>query len=573
MREVLKRWSVLAMFGAALTLTVAGCSDDDDDKVSNEPASMTLIGRYAENQALDEGRAEIVSYHVASKSIMVINADDNTVDILNASTLSSTALANPLTSSNLNLAQRVDVASDVTAITAGGINSVAVHGNLMAVAVENDDKQANGVIAFYSLDTTGAATFVKTVTAGALPDNVMFSPNGAYLLSANEGEPSGSYANDPQGTVTLVAITNGIPADSGTQITFSEADCDANVRLSGPAGTTAAQDLEPEYITVSEDNSTAYVSLQENNAIAVIDLASASVKQVYGLAVKDLSLEGNGIDASNKDDMITIQPRQHVYGMPMPDTVATFSHDGVNYLVTANEGDSREYFYDSADEVVCIALGGLLYDEDDGCLSWTDEARVEDITLDPTVFSDASIQDKEQLGRLKIVTTEGDIDNDGDYDELYAFGTRSFSIWNADTGALIYDSGDDFEQITAEQLGYDGFNNDNTENKGDSRSDDKGPEPEALALGIANGHRYAFIGLERTGGIMMYNIDDPTAPEFVEYVLNRDLDVDIEENLQAAGDLAPEGMKFVDAQDSPTGNALLIVGNEVSGTTTVYEVK
>lgn len=172
-----------------------------------------------------------------------------------------------------------------------------------------------------------------------------------------------------------------------------------------------------------------------------------------------------------------------------------------------------------------------------------------------------------------MITTEGDTDGDGDYDELYSFGTRSFSIWNADTGELIYDSGDDFEQITAEQLGYDGFNNNNTENKGDNRSDDKGPEPEALAVGEVNGHYYAFIGLERTGGIMMYNIDDPTAPEFVEYLLNRDLEVDIETDLESAGDLAPEGMAFVDAADSPTGNALLIVGNEVSGTTTVYEVK
>jgi hypothetical protein len=569
MHILFKRWTTLALLGT--TLAVAACSDDSD-KTPIAPASMTLVGRYAENQALDEGRSEIVSYHVASHSIMVINADDETVDIIDASTLTSTALTNPLTSSNLTLRQQLDVATDVTAITAGGINSVAVHGNLMAVAVENDDKQADGVIAFYTLDAAGTATFLKTVAAGALPDNVTFSPDGAYALSANEGEPSDDYTNDPQGSVTLVAIANGVPADSGTQITFSEDDCDANVRLSGPTGTTAAQDLEPEYITVSDDSTTAYVSLQENNAIAVITLATATVEQVYGLSAKDHSVEGNGLDASNKDDVINIQTHDHLYGLPMPDTVANFSLDGVNYLLTANEGDSREYFFD-ADEATCIAAGGLDWDDEDGCLSWTDEARVEDLLLDAAVFSDATVQDEDQLGRLKVITTEGDTDSDGDYDELYAFGTRSFSIWNADTGELIYDSGDDFEQITAEQLGYDGFNNDNTENKGDSRSDDKGPEPEALTVGEVNGHYYAFIGLERTGGIMMYNIDDPTAPEFVEYLLNRDLEVDIEADLESAGDLAPEGMAFVNAADSPTGNALLIVGNEVSGTTTVYEVK
>ena len=568
----LKHWPLVVLLLSLLILSA--CSDDDNDSATTEaPASLSLIGRYAENQVLDEGRSEIVCYHSTSQSILVINADDNSVDIIDASTLTSTVLTSPLTASNLTLRSQLDVAADVTAITAGGINSVAVHDDLVAVAVENDDKQANGVIAFYSLDSDGAATFIKTVAAGALPDNVVFSPDGAYALSANEGEPSDDYTNDPEGTVTIVAINGGIPADSATQITFAADDCDANVRISGPTGTTVAQDLEPEYITVSADSTTAYVSLQENNAIAVITLASGTVEQVYVLTVKDHSIDGNGLDASNKDDMINIQTYAHLYGMPMPDTVANFTLDGSRYLLTANEGDSREYFFAVADEAACTAAGGLAYDADDGCLSWSDEARVEDLLLDGVVFSDSTIQNEENLGRLKVVTTEGDNDDDGDYDELYSFGTRSFSIWNADSGELIYDSGDDFEQITADQLGYDGFNNDNAENKGDSRSDDKGPEPEALTIGEVNGHRYAFIGLERTGGIMLYNIDDPTAPEFVEYVLNRNLSVDVEADLESAGDLGPEGMAFVSATDSPTGNALLIVGNEVSGTTTVYEVK
>jgi hypothetical protein len=257
----------------------------------------------------------------------------------------------------------------------------------------------------------------------------------------------------------------------------------------------------------------------------------------------------------------------------MPDTIATYERDGVHYLVTANEGDAREYFFDVADEAACQAAGGLDYDEDDGCLAWIDEERVEDLTLDPTAFPDAGIQDTDRLGRLKVVRTEGDTDNDGDYDVLYSFGTRSFSIWNAATGALVYDSGDDFEQISAQQLGYEGFNNTDNENDPDDRSDDKGPEPEALAIGEVNGHLYAFIGLERTGGIMVYDIEDPANPQFREYVFNRNIAIDIEDHLEEAGDLAPEGMAFVPAENSPTGEALLIVGNEVSGTTAVYEIK
>lgn len=560
-------WYRHAPFYVLLFISLFGCADDDSQR--HVPASMTLVGRYAQNQVFDEGQAEIVAYHQASRSILLINANAKTVDVLDVSTLTSTELADSLTASNLTRTQQIDVGADVTAIASGGINSVAVYGSLVAVAVENDDKQQPGAAAFYSIDNAGQMSFIKSVAAGALPDNVVFSHDGQYALVANEGEPSNDYSVDPEGSVTIIPIVAGVPADSGTQVTFSAADCDTGVRFSKG---TAAQDLEPEYIAVSADNSKAYVSLQENNAIAVIDIASGTVDRIFGLTAKDHSLDGNGLDAGNKDDMINITTYNNLFGLPMPDTIAAFSKNGINYIVTANEGDSREYLFDVADEAECMAAGGLDYDEDDGCLAWIDEARVKDLTLDPTAFPDATIQDDKNLGRLKAVSTEGDTDGDGDIDIIYSFGTRSFSIWNADTGELVYDSGDDFEQITAEQLGVTGFNND--ENEFDGRSDDKGPEPEALALGEVNGHLYAFIGLERTGGIMVYDIDNPTAPIFREYVTNVNYDLeDIADNLEEVGDLGPEGMKFVNPEDSPTGHALLIIGNEVSGTTVVYEIK
>ena len=546
------------------------CSDSDSDSnAEHTPASLTMVGRYAENQVFDEGQAEIVAFHQGSQSILVINADAKTVDVLDARTLTSTELASSLTASNLSRKFQVDVGADVTSIAAGGINSVAVYGSLVAVAVENDDKQLNGVAAFYSINSAGELTFVKTVPAGALPDNVVFTRDGQYVLVANEGEPSDDYSVDPEGSVTIIPVDAEIPADSGTQVTFADDDCDDNVRLS--KGTTA-EDLEPEYIAISADNSKAYVSMQENNAIAVIDIVAGTVDRVFGLAVRDHSEEGNGLDASNRDNGINITTYPNLVGMPMPDTIASFSKDGVDYVVTANEGDSREYWFDVADEAACTAAGGLDYDADDGCLAWTDEARGKDLTLDAAAFPDATIQDEENLGRLKVVVTEGDTDNDGDIDVIHSFGTRSFSIWNAETGALVYDSGDAFEQITATDLGDPGFNND--ENEFDGRSDDKGPEPEALAIGEVNGHLYAFIGLERTGGIMVYDIEDPGNAVFRQYVTNIDYSVaDVEADLASAGDLGPEGMAFVSASDSPTGNALLIIGNEVSGSTVVYEVK
>ncbi|CAA0108576.1 Uncharacterised protein [BD1-7 clade bacterium] len=566
----------LATAITASTLLFA-CSDDDDNNAEKkiiEPASMTLIGRFNADQELDEGLSEIVTYHKTSQSILVINAKDSVIDVLDASTLTSEALANPLSGSNLTRRSTLDVSENVAA--SGGINSVAVHGNLMAVAVENDDKQANGFIAFYTLNDQGSPTFQKTVNAGALPDNVVFTHDGAYALSANEGEPSGDYTNDPEGSVTIVPIANGL-AGTPQQVSLNvfnagqpKAEQGAAARVTHPEAS-VAQDLEPEYIAISADNKKAYVSLQENNAIAVIDIENATAERLFSLGEKDHGIEGNGLDASNKDDAINIQTYDNVFGLYMPDTIAAYRVNGTNYIVTANEGDSREYAY-SATEAECDAAG---HDFDDGdCFSWVDEKSAGKLDLDETVFPDAdALQENEKLGKIKAVVTEGDVDNDEKYEKVVVFGARSFSIFNADNGTRVFDSGDDFEQITKTRLGEKGFNATNDENGFDDRSDNKGPEPEALALGTVNGITYAFVGLERTGGIMMYDISNPAQSEFLEYTVNRDFETDIETNFAAAGDLAPEGMKFVDATDSPTGNALLIVGNEVSGTTTVYEVK
>ncbi|ROS05623.1 hypothetical protein EDC56_1169 [Sinobacterium caligoides] len=597
---------------ASTLLMISGCGSDGSDNTpvppptptpAPEPApapaptdpSMTLIGRFNDGQQLDQGMAEIVSFHAASQSILVINAAASRVDILDASELDSEALSEPTSNSNLSRRSQLDVGADVeqavTGFTSGGINSVAVNGNLMAVAVENDARQADGFIAFYQLDNLGAATFISAVEAGALPDNVQISSDGRWVVSANEGEPSGDYSNDPEGSISVIAVTDGSPASEASQLRFNEFNSDgsraaelpAGVRISHP-GATVAQDLEPEYVAFSADNSTAYVSLQENNAIAVIDLDNPHIERIFALGSIDHGAVDNGLDASNKDacdeddiadgkcstvnDGINIRRYQHLYGLPMPDSIASYSLNDTRYVVTANEGDSREYSY-STDEASCEAAG---HDYDDGsCFSWVDEKRIGKLDLDASIF-DSSLQDNAQLGRLKVMRDQGR-NASGEYEALYAFGGRSFSIFNADSGERVFNSGDDFEQITATQLGSQGFNNNNDENAFDNRSDDKGPEPEALAIGLIDERHYAFIGLERTGGIMLYDITEPSSPRFLEYTLNRNLDSDIENELASAGDLGPEGMKFVEAAHSPTGHPLLLVGNEVSGTTSVYEIK
>ncbi|WP_101759979.1 choice-of-anchor I family protein [Oceanicoccus sp. KOV_DT_Chl] len=519
----------------------------------NTTIELQEIGRY-QSGVFAQSAAEIVTYDAVSQRAFVVNANASTVDVLGMSDPTAPVLIGTI---------------DATAL-GGGANSVSAHNGIVAVAIQAENKQNNGVVAFYNASDL---SLLNSVTVGALPDMVTFSPDGKYVLVANEGEPSSDYKNDPEGSISVINLRRGVSkatvktADFSAYIGKEDELRAQGIRIFGP-GANAAQDLEPEYISVSDDGKTAYVSLQENNAIAVVDVRRAKVKTLLPLGTKDHSLLVNGMDASNKDDAINIAPWP-VLGMYQPDSIDTVSIKGKTYIVTANEGDARDYWFDAEDEASCLAAGGQDYDEDDGCLAFSEELRVKDLELDPAVFSDPDLVESENLGRLKTTSTLGDANNDGLNEAIYSYGARSFTIWDTE-GKVVFDSGNDFEVITSAQLG-DNFNNDNEENDGDGRSDDKGPEPEAIVVGKVLGKTYAFIGLERVGGIMVYDISVPADAQFLQYITNRNFDVEPGEGVDA-GDLGPEGFSFVPAEQSPNGMPLLLVGNEVSGTTTVYQV-
>ncbi|NJN20557.1 MAG: PEP-CTERM sorting domain-containing protein [Leptolyngbya sp. RL_3_1] len=502
-----------------------------------EAIRLKPIGTY-ESGIFDEGAAEISAFAPGANRLFVTNANANTIDVLD--------LSDPTAISKLF---EIDLSP-----YGGGINSVAynsAYGGYIAAAVESDPAHAPGSVVFFDLD----GIFQKALTVGALPDMVTFTPDGSKLLVANEGEPEGYEPGnvDPEGSVSIIDVSGGIlgltDADVGFA-TFNAFDSqkqdliDAGVRIFGP-GASVSQDLEPEYIAVSEDGKTAYVSLQENNAIAILNLETGEFEQIVPLGFKDHNAAGNGLDASDRDDAINIA-NHPVLGMYQPDAIATYTVAGKTYIVTANEGDAREY---------------------DG---FEEEERIKDLDLADTFGSEAereALQADEVIGRLTVTTTLGE-NADGEYEALYAFGTRSFSIWDED-GNLVWDSGDQFEQKLAALL-PDDFNATNDENDSfDNRSDNKGPEPEGVTIGAIGDKVFAFIGLERVGGVMVYDVTDPTNPTFASYTNNRDFSGDAEAG--TAGDLGPEGLIFINRQDSPTGKNLVVVTNEVSGTTTVYE--
>jgi hypothetical protein len=505
-------------------------TSDPTGEVTSEPTvaaptglTLTVLGTYLHG-SFGEGAAEIVAYDPQSQTLFVVNGESDTVDMLDISNPASPTLKG-----------QIDISEFGDSLT-----SVDVHNGIVAVAITADPVQDPGSVGFFASD----GSFINVVTVGALPDMLTFTPDGTKVVTADEGEPSSDYSVDPNGSISIVNVRGGIDNATVTPVDFEGVEIDIAVRIYGPESS-PAQDLEPEYIAISPDSATAYVTLQENNALGVIDLTSGTVTDIIPFGFKDHTLPGNELDAGSGDGIINIT-NWPIFGMYQPDGIAAYEANGQLYLVTANEGDVREY---------------------DG---YSEAGELGDTPVDEAFPNADTIISEEGILGLGVVNSIGDTDGDGDLDQLYIPGARSFSIWTTD-GNIVYDSGSDFERIIGEEYPED-FNSTNDENGDfDGRSDNKGPEPEGVTLGEIDGRTYAFIGLERMGGVMIYDITDPNNVSFVTYVNNRDFSGDAEAG--TAGDLGPEGLIFIPASESPTGNDLLVISNEVSGTTTVYEIQ
>lgn len=455
-----------------------------------------------------ETAAEISAYDPDNKKLFIVNAESNAVYAYDISDLS-----NPVGPAVISLEGN------------GAPNSIAVNKGLLAVAVEGNVKQEPGRIQVYD---ARSLTLMNTYTVGSLPDMVTFSPNGKFIVCANEGEPSADYLNDPKGSVSIIKIATGEVYNLEFDAFNSEQAALElqGYRVFGP-GADLAMDTEPEYVAISDNSQTAWVTLQENNGIAKINLNTAHIEAIFPLGFKDHSDPYNALDPSNEDGKKELNSWP-VKGIFHPDGIVYVKIGGSDFLVTANEGDARDYD------------------------AFSEEARVKDIILDPTVFPNAAeLQQEDMLGRLNITTTLGDTDSDGDFDELYSYGARSFTIWTG-SGDLVYDSGSGIGEITLTETP--GRFNDN-----DGRSDDKGGEPESVAvLERKNNQFILFVGLERNDQTLVYDISNPYAPQFLQI-------------LSTPGDEAPEGLLVVSAKESPSARELLIVSNEDSGTVTIYE--
>jgi 2',3'-cyclic-nucleotide 2'-phosphodiesterase / 3'-nucleotidase / 5'-nucleotidase len=541
---------------ALASLTLAHCASAPPPAI--EPISyqrgestirLAFLGRYTMG-FFGTGGAVPAVYDPQTRRLFVVNGDRGWIDAVD--------IADPAAP---KLVRRQVL------LGYGFPQSIAMSRGILAVAFSSFIDTLPGKVLFF--DTEGRR-FGDIVRVGAKPVQLRFTPDGRKLVVVNNGEANDSYTVDPEGSVGIIDL--GIE-DSDcrgaacairprvVQLDFTSFNDQETalrregVRIYGP-GASVAQDLEPEAVAIAPDGGRAWVSLQRNNAMALVDLTSERIARIFALGTKDHGRPGAGFDGSSVDGAINIRPWP-VEGLYMPDIFEAYEVAGETFLVTPNEGDPRE-------------SGGFV-----------EEARLRTLTLDPEVFPNAVVlQQDGNLGRLRVSAVDGDLDGDGAVDRIFSYGGRSFAIWTGE-GELVFDSGDDLEQIMAEAVPS-CFNCGGGSIRFDERSDARGPEPEALALGRIEGRDYVFIAPERIGGLYVYDITDPRAPVFQQYVNFRDFSVDpgqvceakrpVTEACAAAGDLEPEGVLFIAAEGSPIGVPLVVLTHELSTSATIWRV-
>ena len=513
-------------------------------------AQISLLSNFSANFGNGTSAGEIVGFDKVSKNLFVTSSSSAAYQI-NVFDLSNPSSAVGVGA--IDFSSSFGIKANMSALSSVAINSAKGFG--VASLIPTANTTTLGKVGFFNLSS---GISLGTIDVGYHPDSVSFSPDGSKLIVVNEGEFNASSATNAPGSISVIdvsSITSGNLANlvSLTPVTrdFSSGNLSSGVSLSGirnsnvaAVGTSgtfissvpdftqvANQDpnaIEPEYASVIGDK--VYVSLQDNNAIGEYDLT-----QNQWTKVTNLGTITQTIDATDTGSTISIT--QTVKGLPMPDTIATYSKNGKTYVVTANEGDAR------VDDRDVSRFGDIA--GSDSMNNIIDQNAPSNFPLTQT-----GARANEALGRLNVSRLDGDTDGDGKIDDPTMIGTRSFTIWEVtDAGLqLTYDSGSYFETYIRDNdpAGW-----------VDSRSDDKGPEPEGLTLGEIDGKTFAFIGMERNNGIFMFDITDPNAPSFFGYTRTSD---------GSNTPLRPEGMSFISAADSPNGQNLLIVGYEGDGT-------
>lgn len=503
-----------------------------------------------------EGGAEIPTYHPASKRLFATNGARNTVDVYD--------LSNPEKPVRINRVDLKNFGSDVTSVAAGRDVVVAAVHKAETFSANGVPSLPNGVLVVMDLD---GKVISSPDLKGVLPDAVTFTPSGTQALVAIEGQPvcakddpattineSTDYlkAVDPLGGVSIVDLSD--PRNPDVSFVGFKGFTVSELRAKGLALSSvvndASKDLEPEYI-VALDEMKAYVTIQEANGIGVLDLQSQAwidVRRAF-----ESKLVGTPIDTSDRDSGRGPRSYANVVGASQPDAIAGFKIGSGHYLVTANEGDAREY----------------------SCLN--DDLRASSLKVDSRRFQDwKTWSANSELGRSKVNPNAGDRDGDGDIDTIHLRGARSMTIYR--NGAVLWDSGKLLEEIQTSAFGVQNINGSHSLSTDKStvnylpqdRSDDKGSEPEGIAVGIVGDARVAVLGLERMSALVVFDISNLRAPSLIKWIQMMPV---TSTPVSQATAWSPEGVVFVPAEKSPNGKALFITSFELSGSLTIHQIE
>ena len=534
----MKKMSMVLVFAAVLSSsTQCLAAEVKVEGLENGKAiNLEKIGGYDSGFSnKDGGVAEIISYDKMKNQAWVVNGATGKLDILSLDQVTG-GISEKMSAKSLDIP--AIIAKAAPDFQYGDMTSVAVHGEkgIVAVALQDVDYNKHG----YAAILTTGGELLTMIEAGCQPDNIVFTPDGRKILVANEGEPRegiGEGIVDPAGSVTVITLDAAdVQKSTAVTVDFEVFDSQRETLIADGIimvkDNLPSVDFEPEYITATDQK--AYIALQENNAIAVLDLDTKEYSGVYSLGYKDLSGEKDALDLV--EDGVYEAKTYDAVSAYMPDGIAVYETDGKTYILTANEGDAREW--------------GDYCNEIKATVTATDGTEAENVRVINAEVTDGLPEGKTVL-----------------------YGARSFSIYRVDNDGLtqVFDSGNDFEVKTAGYFpAY--FNISNDDKAFDSRSPKKGPEPESVVIGKVEGRTYAFIALERIGGIMVYDITHPEKADFCNYINTRDFSEDPEAVEKLTGDIAPEGLAFIPAEDSHSATPVLLAAYEVSGTVGAYAV-
>jgi len=520
----------------AIVMSLLMCAGFSFAKKSDVPAGPFQMGTSLKQMASIPMTTAEISAYMPEKKVLFVVGGENVLEVVDMSDP-----ANPRKVGEMKLP--------------GGASSVTVNGDLVAVSLLNNPEWKMGHVQVMrynkKLEVLGKHELCY------MPDMITFTPDGANLLIACEGSPDENFAEDPEGGIGVLSIDasvvgtpKAVKAWAKPQkkvVGFNGLDSLAlmakGVRKTGIKS--FVQSLEPEYITVSKDSKMAWVSLQENNALVKFDVAAKKILDVFPLGYVDHSKPGFGLDIKkNKTIEIKNYPLR---GLRQPDGISAFTAGGKTFVLTANEGSPVNDYKAWTDVTTPMMLS-------------------QNGALDPGVFTADVLEDVKNVSvsNLERCDVAPDKTQNGKCPYMYSFGTRSISIFDGKTGHLMWDSGDAFEQTIAKVApDYFNWNSKKGKVKMDARSEDKGCEPENVTTGIVGDKRYAFVGLERTSGVAVFDItgvENGNTPKIVDYYLD-------------PKDRGPEGILFIPAEKSPNGEPLLVVGYEYSKTLAVYSVK